>query len=864
MQIEIPGYRIIRTLGKGGMASVYLAIQESFEREVALKVMSPDLSTDAAFGDRFLREARIVSRLVHPNIVTVYDVGIHDGYYFLSMEYVPGQDLTRKRYNLSLTDNLLVVKDIARALDFAGKKGYVHRDVKPENIMLHEESGRAVLMDFGIARISDTASGMTQTGMAIGTPHYMSPEQAKGQTVDARADLYSLGVVLFLLLTGRVPYHADSAVVVGIMHVSEDIPRLPAALQIFQPVVDRILAKNPTERYQTGADLIADIDALTMQEIAAAERNYACELAEIVAHETDLNYSAATASISEDTPIDSVPTTASAHTMLTPRAAPNIPHSILTDLNAGHADENPLSAQSHRTPRSEALAASAEDRVGQHDTNETEKSATRSYLFVVFILVLAVGGFYLLTELKQASPDNLPVVTTAERVEALPSQSADVAAALEVVPEQVVEAPASVWITQAENLRTQIEQDLTRLPELAPELVSIYRSAVQSIHPLEQQTAQAGLEELQNFYAAQITAAIDAQEMTRTRELAESALELFTETERTSALREVLAYKDHDDNIAKQLQQAEGYFAQDALSSPAGANALELYQAVLQADPDNTLAQAGIEKISLRYGELASAQQENGNMSQALRYVTQGLAVTADDAGLLQQRRELEKLQRVQQQQQAVEQSILDNAEAQQAAGKLIAPRGDNALESYRELLAQNGQHPAALKGVAAVESALALEVKVLIQNEDFTAATSKLASARESFPQSKMLLALNVELDQAISTMAPTVTRLSVTSEEVGQLVAQEVAIAPDRSIYIGFEYRNFKTDASVIQAILYDGARSHQLMQVPVVISGAEGSQFFRIEQPVNGFAEGGYNIDLLFNNDLLISSKFSVKKK
>src|SRR5690606_6505750 len=320
--------------------------------------------------------------LVHPNIVTVYDVGIHDGYYFLSMEYVPGQDLTRKRYELSLTDNLLVIKDIARALDFAGKKGYVHRDVKPENIMLHEESGRAVLMDFGIARISDTASGMTQTGMAIGTPHYMSPEQAKGQTVDTRADLYSLGVVLFLLLTGRVPYHADSAVVVGIMHVSEDIPRLPAALQIFQSIIDRVLAKNPAERYQTGADLIADIDALTMQDIAAAEQDYACDLAEIVAHETGMDYSAAAASINEDTPIDSVPTTATAHTMLTPRVAPNLPHSIAPTLSEAHADGNPLDASTIQIPLSEVLAASAEDRVGQHTTDETEKSATRSYLFV--------------------------------------------------------------------------------------------------------------------------------------------------------------------------------------------------------------------------------------------------------------------------------------------------------------------------------------------------------------------------------------------------------------------------------------------------------------------------------------------------
>lgn len=876
MQIEIPGYRIIRTLGKGGMASVYLAIQESFEREVALKIMAPDLVTDATFGDRFLREARIVSRLVHPNIVTVYDVGIHDGHYFLSMEYVPGQDLTRKRYELSLTDNLLVIKDIARALDFAGKKGYVHRDVKPENIMLQEESGRAVLMDFGIARISDTASGMTQTGMAIGTPHYMSPEQAKGQAVDARADLYSLGVVLFLLLTGRVPYHADSAVVVGIMHVSEDIPRLPPALKVFQSIVDRVLAKNPAERYQTGADLIADIDALTMQDIAAAEQDYACELAELVARETGVDYSATPAPINasinaaiiEDTPIDSVPTTPSAATMLTPRAAPNLSDAMLAELNDAPVDENSHSAQSHSIPISEVLAVSAEDRVGQHNANETEKSATRSYLFVVVILVLAVGGFYWLTELKKVSQDNLPVVakqmTTEENFETLaPQNIADVPTGL-AVPEPVIEPPVSAWITQAANLRAQIEQDLARLSELAPELVSIYRSAIQSIHPLEQQTAQTGLDELQNIYATQLSAAIDAQEMTRARALAESALELFAQAERTPALREILAYKDHDDGIAKQLQQAEGYFAQDALSSPEGANALELYQAVLQLEPDNTLAQSGIEKIALRYGELASAQQERGNLNPALNYVTQGLALAADNADLLQQRQELEKLLQVQQQQRAAEQRVIANAQAQRAAGKLIAPRGDNALETYRELLVRNGQHAAARKGVADIESALAQDLKLLIQNEDFAAATSKLASARESFPQSKQLLALSVELDEAISNIAPAVTRLSVTSEEVGQLVAQELAIAPDRSIYIGFEYRNFKTDASVIQAILYDGARSHQLMQVPVVISGAEGTQFFRIDQPVNGFAEGGYNIDLLFDNDLLISSKFNVKKK
>lgn len=270
--MEIPGYKIIDTLGEGGMATVYLAIQESFEREVALKVMSSNLLKDPSFGERFLREARIVSRLIHPNIVTVYDVGVHEGHHYLSMEYVPGQDLKECRYELNLLQALSVVKDVARALDYAGRKGYVHRDVKPENIMLHSEDMRAVLMDFGIARTTDMASGMTLTGTTMGTPHYMSPEQAKGARVDPRSDIYSLGVVLFELLAGFVPYDADSAVAVGIMHVSEAVPKLPSHLAIFQPVIDRALAKKSDERYQLASELIADLDALAEADIAEALR----------------------------------------------------------------------------------------------------------------------------------------------------------------------------------------------------------------------------------------------------------------------------------------------------------------------------------------------------------------------------------------------------------------------------------------------------------------------------------------------------------------------------------------------------------------------------------------------------------------
>jgi len=270
--MQIPGYKIIDTLGEGGMARVYLAIQESFEREVALKVLDPHLSRDPTFGERFLHEARIVSRLVHPNIVTVYDVGVHRGNHFLSMEYVPGRDLKHRRFELSLYECIGAIKDVARALDYAGRKGCVHRDVKPDNIMLHAEDGRAVLMDFGIARIVDQTSAMTQTGTTVGTPHYMSPEHARGAPVDSRSDLYSLGVVLFLLLTGHLPYDSDSAVAIGVMHISDSIPRLPEHLAPFQPLIDRILAKAPEDRFQTGDELVEALEAFDRDTLDALER----------------------------------------------------------------------------------------------------------------------------------------------------------------------------------------------------------------------------------------------------------------------------------------------------------------------------------------------------------------------------------------------------------------------------------------------------------------------------------------------------------------------------------------------------------------------------------------------------------------
>ncbi|WP_435785525.1 bifunctional serine/threonine-protein kinase/formylglycine-generating enzyme family protein [Cellvibrio sp.] len=248
------------------MSTVYLAIQISVGRVVALKVMNPQLNSDPAFSERFQREATIVGQLSHPNIVAIYDIGRHEDLNYIAMDYLPNGSVHDKMgTGLSGEEVLRITREIASALDHAHEKGYIHRDIKPENILFRADNS-AVLSDFGVARGLSTNSRMTHVGTVVGTPHYMSPEQTKGNSVDGRSDLYSLGIVFYEMLTGTLPYQGDEAVTIALKHISAPIPKLPMQYLAYQKILEKLLAKDPEQRFQRGRDLIAAIEDL--------EKNY--------------------------------------------------------------------------------------------------------------------------------------------------------------------------------------------------------------------------------------------------------------------------------------------------------------------------------------------------------------------------------------------------------------------------------------------------------------------------------------------------------------------------------------------------------------------------------------------------------------
>ena len=258
-------YQILESIGNGGMAEVYLAFDTYLKREVAVKILRAQYTDDDGFVSRFRQEAQSAARLIHPNIVNVYDVGRDEDSYYIIMEYVKGRtlkELISEDGSLDPMSAVIIAHGIASALKHAHSRGIIHCDIKPHNILLDENNSPKVA-DFGIARAISTAT-MTYTASVVGSVHYLSPEQVRGEKVSAQSDLYSLGILLFEMLTGSLPFTADTPVAVALMHVSEKMPLVrevnPEVPPVLEKIVAKSLAKNKEERYATADDFLQDLE----------------------------------------------------------------------------------------------------------------------------------------------------------------------------------------------------------------------------------------------------------------------------------------------------------------------------------------------------------------------------------------------------------------------------------------------------------------------------------------------------------------------------------------------------------------------------------------------------------------------------
>ncbi len=260
---EIPGYRVLRRIGKGGMSQVYLGVQESLDRQVAVKVMSPAALTDEISKQRFEHEARTIAKLEHPCIVGIHEVGrTRQGLLYYVLPYLAKGHLGQRDFTQDEPRVIEVLRSLLSALEYAHARGIVHRDVKAENV-LFDNADRPLLTDFGIALSKRDQTRITTAGLAVGSGGYMAPEQARGEVVDGRADLYSVGVLAFELLMGRLPYQAADPLALALMHAQDPVPRLPLEKRHWQPFLDRAMAKSPDNRYRNAQQMLGALHQIT-------------------------------------------------------------------------------------------------------------------------------------------------------------------------------------------------------------------------------------------------------------------------------------------------------------------------------------------------------------------------------------------------------------------------------------------------------------------------------------------------------------------------------------------------------------------------------------------------------------------------
>lgn len=666
--MDFPGYRIEREIGKGGMASVYLAVQESLHRLVALKVMEPRLAANENFAERFLKEGRIIACLDHSQIVTVYDFGAYKDNYYLSMEYLPGGTLEQKiRDGMPVEETLSIIKIVSKALGYAHSQGVLHRDIKPQNILFRKD-GSPVLTDFGIARFVDDTMQLTAPGFTVGSPLYMSPERIMGKKIDRRADLYSLGVLFYQMLTARLPYQADNSIGVALKQCSAPVPVLPREQAKFQPVLEKLLAKNPEDRFAT-ADAFVDelnrvevtrmpsfwpqlprLPALRFTRLSRKEWVLAGTLAAMVTAGGyfALEYTYQTSAEPLASLFETLPP---ANNERSPIAA-RYEVLAIDHLNERNLDQslNLIAIGLNAVPEDARLLAlreriqnyrKAEDYLEQAKQKQEAGNLRNSSILVQKGLRLVAQHPELLAlqeEIKKVFQRQQQEVqeylqqARDYQDEQLPKALAVIEKGLRIAPDQ------ESLLALRRELKTKQQQALSRILRQVGE----YRRNGDLEKSLV--ALQAGLELAPNHSVlrkleTQVTTQMEQQEKVK-RFLEKAQMSFQNKAYRDSldiiqqGLQIVPGHPDlrnlqnkaaialeQQQEIAQLFAECADHIRANRLTSGRQGNAVTCYRAILQRDPTNTKAKAGLELVANRYVIWATAALQRGNLSVVDSYL---------------------------------------------------------------------------------------------------------------------------------------------------------------------------------------------------------------------------------------------------
>ncbi len=631
--MELPGLQIQREIGRGGMARVYLAVQRKFGRLVALKVISDEIAQDPEFRQRFIQESRINARLTHSNIVQVFDVGTCKDGLYLVMEYVSGGDLNQRlERGMPIHELLRVVAEIGRALDYAHSRGFVHRDIKPENILFRED-GTALLSDFGIARVVDSTPSVSRSGTVLGTPAYMSPEQAAGRVLDGRSDLYSLGVVFYRVLTGDVPYKADTAVSIGIKHLQEPIPRLPNYLSAFQEVVDRALAKKPEQRFQTGAEFAAALSAVRARPDLprATLRNQVVTTQEIRAVGSEL-FTARDPSRAER----------KSRRQQRRRVARQVGSVVLLAAVIGGASTVLIQQPGWVTRLSAAVGIIDDPQIQEawnsarslrQDPNQSPATIVAAYRRV---LSLDPGHEGARAELSGLAAQWKSEIEAALSQGSLAEAETKLSESTTAFPDDAGLKRLAERLTNRKHAESLLAstQGLLRSHGLSD--IPSATAAIQAYQEVLRlapghAVARAELDALGQHYAALAAEAADAGEVDRAIAFLDRASAASERLPELAMVREKIQQATTlQSAINEMLQQASRYRAEGALINPPGENAAELYHRVLATDPDNVIATRGLGEVESQLLGTATRLLGSGDLDGMRALIDRASAVGLD------------------------------------------------------------------------------------------------------------------------------------------------------------------------------------------------------------------------------------------